>query len=150
MTLWKHYLEDVVAWKEESKELLSVMKEVLEQVDYLDEKGNKFLFNTFTSLASESRFEFSEIFYEMVMEDIPPETTATYLMEVACASLDKSLSKEMVDPLVTLFEPIFNVDFPQIYGALFSRLLTKVEEKDPTAIERTTNKIRQGITVLTN
>lgn len=150
MTQWEDYLEYIKPFRDGSRKMLSVMRETLEQIGNHSEMGYEFLFEVMKDLASEASWEFGEAVNSTFLEDIPPHTTATFLSEIFCLPFEESKVGKLLDPMTFLFDPIFGVDFPQIYGSLFSNLLLKIEEKDPSIIEKVVKKIRERKLVLTH
>lgn len=152
MTRLVDYLEDATGWKE-GAELLSVMRTILRKMDELGDEwhkiGQKFLFEVIEKLSTRSKTEWlSDAVFKSVLEDLPPDTTATYLMEVVHLSVSRSKKGSMIKPLELLLEPIFTVDFPQIYGSILTNLLVEMEKGDSTVIKEVTFEIGDQIPAL--
>ena len=145
MTQWEYYIECIKPQSNKFGDLISAMREMLEQIEPHSGMGYKFLFSILRDLASEFSWQFGEAVHSTFLEDIPPDTTATYLSEVFSLPFEESAKGKLTDPMTFLFNPIFGVDFPQIYGSLLGNLLYKVWEVDPNAIKRATKKIRESI-----
>lgn len=150
MTQFEHYIESIKPLSSGSKGIVSAMREALEQMESHGDAGFKFLFAVLRDLASECSWQFGEAVHSTFLEDIPPDTTSTYLSEIFSLPFEKSMVGKSVDPMTFLFDPIFGVDFPQIYGALLGNLLYKIGEKDPSIVGKMTERIREGKLVLTH
>lgn len=131
MTQWELYLKNAYAHTEESKELLETIKIKLSLISETQEnwyeEGEKFLVSIMRDLILTPESEkLGDALRDGIIEDIPIRTVTDYLEELIFHLVARVKRNTQIDPIELMFQPIFSVDFPDIFRSIYNNLVATV------------------------